>query len=219
MLERQSLRAWLYPFDVELYHLTPLFRSLVIARLEALAKASKGQICVGYVYIRYSDQDKLTIRGVLETLLKQTVEQHPDCVSLVQQAYETHLRHGTKPTEGELVELLSRLNQKMKAAFYVLDALDEAPVRIRLKLIQTLSSLGARLFITSRPLPALEAKLPSAFTFSIAAQDQDLDLHIEEKIADSEDLQDLLEQGGPSFKAHLVSTVKDKSGGMCVQNF
>ena len=187
---------------------------MVIARLEALAKAYSGQICVGYVYIRYSDQDKVTIRGVLETLLKQTVEQHPDCMSLIQQAYETHLRHGTQPAEGELIQLLSLLNQRMKVTFYVLDALDEAPIRIRLKLIQTLSSLGARLFITSRPLPALETKVPNPFAFSIAAQDQDLDLHIEEKIAGSVDLQDLLERGDPSFKAHLISMVKAKCGGM-----
>ena len=189
-------------------------RSIVIDRLEALAEALNGQINVGYVYIRYSDQDQVTILRVLETLVKQTVEQDASSVQVVQQVYERHLRRGTQPTENELLELLRQLNERTRATFYVLDALDEAPVRIRLKLVHTLASLGARLFITSRPLPALETKVSGVFAFSISAQHHDLDLHIEEKIAASEDLQDLLETGGSSFKSHLISTVKSKCSGM-----
>jgi ankyrin repeat domain-containing protein 50 len=195
---------------------TAFARSIVIARLEALANASNGQICVGYVYIRYSDQDQVTIRGILEVLVKQTVERHPECSPLCEQAYNRHLKEGTQPTEEELVSLLRLFNQQFKATFYVVDALDEAPVRIRLKILQKLSSLGARLFITSRPLPALEAKFPAAHTFHIQAKDEDLDLHIAEKITESEDLQDLLDRGGPAFEARLISTVKEKCGGMYV---
>ena len=171
-------------------------------------------MCVGYAYIRYSDQGQVTVRGVLETLVKQTLEQRPDCAPLAQKAYEEHIHHGTQPTEGELVELLRQFNQRTRMTFYVLDVLDEAPVKIQLKLIETLSSLGARLFITSRPLPSLESKLPDALTFRIAAQDRDLELHIKDKIAGSVDLQDLLEQGDPSFKARLIAMVKEKCGGM-----
>ena len=189
-------------------------RSIVINRLEALAKASQGEVCVGYVYIRYSDQAQVTVRGILETLVKQALEKRRDFTPLAQNVYDEHIGHGTQPTEIELTELLRRFNQRTRVTFYVLDALDEAPVRIRLKLIQTLSSLGARLFITSRPLPALKSKLPDAFAFDISARDSDLDLHIEEKMAGSEYLQDLLERGDLSLKARLIATVKAKCGGM-----
>ncbi|KAH6912020.1 hypothetical protein BKA70DRAFT_1559519 [Coprinopsis sp. MPI-PUGE-AT-0042] len=168
--------------------------SIVIDRLEALAREWGNEICVAYVYIRYSDQNQVTVRGILEVLVKQT--------------------EGTQPMEGELLQLLGQFVAKRKATFYVLDALDEAPVRIRLALIQKLSSLGVRLFITSRPLPALEAKFPAAHTFPILAQEHDLDLHIAEKIEGSEDLQDLLDRGGPEFEEHLIKTVKAKCGGM-----
>ena len=70
--------------------------------------------------------------GVLETLVKQTLEQRSDCADLANRAYEQHLHHGTQPTEIELVELLRQCNQRTRATFYVLDALDEAPVRMRL---------------------------------------------------------------------------------------
>ena len=191
-------------------------RSIVINRLEALARDSNGEICIAYAYIRYSDQDQVTIRGILESLVKQTIERHPDCVPLAQQVYEIHVREGTRPTEEELYQLLGQFVRKKRATFYILDALDEAPDRIRLKLIQRLSALGVRLFVTSRPLPALEAKFPSAHTFIILAQDRDLELHIEEKISCSEHLQDLLERGGQAFKEDLISTVKSKCGGMYV---
>ena len=187
---------------------------MVINRLESLARESNGQICVAYVYIRFSDQGQITIRRILEVLVKQTVERHPECMTLAQQAYCRHLRESTQPSEDELLQLLTQFNKTMKATFYVLDALDEAPVRIRLRIVQKLSSSGARLFITSRPLPALEGKFSGAHTFHILAQDQDLDLHIAEKIRDSEDLQDLLDQGDSTFREYMISTIKIKCGGM-----
>jgi ankyrin repeat domain-containing protein 50 len=193
-------------------------RSIVIDMLEALAREWQGEICVAFVYIRYSDQDHLTIQGALEVLVKQTVERHPDCMTLALRAYEPHFREGTQPTERELLELLRQFAHKRRATFYVLDALDEAPVRIRLALVQKLSSLPVRLFITSRPLPNIEAKFPGAHTFSILAHDQDLELHIAEKIEASEGLQDLMQRAGPGFKQRLISTVKAKCGGMYVAN-
>ncbi|KAH6909450.1 hypothetical protein BKA70DRAFT_1148668 [Coprinopsis sp. MPI-PUGE-AT-0042] len=191
-----------------------ILASIVIDKLEALARQWGNHICVVYFYIRYSDQNQLTIRGILEVFVKQTVERHPDCFELARQVYDHHLHEGTQPTEVELLQLLGQFAQKRKAMFCVLDALDEAPERIRLTLLRKLSSLGLRLFITSRPLPAIEAKFPAAHAFPILAQDQDLDLHIAEKIEASEGLQDLLELGGAEFEEHLIVTVKAKCGGM-----
>ncbi|KAH6905368.1 hypothetical protein BKA70DRAFT_502069, partial [Coprinopsis sp. MPI-PUGE-AT-0042] len=191
-----------------------ILASIVIDKLEALARQWGDQICVVYFYIRYSDQNQLSIRGILEVFVKQTVERHPDCFEPARQVYDRHLHEGTQPTEEELLQLLSQFAQKRKAMFCVLDALDEAPDRIRLTLLRKLSSLGLRLFITSRPLPAIEAKFPEAHTFPISAQDQDLNLHIAKKIEASEHLQDLLEEGGPEFKDRLITTVKAKCGGM-----
>ena len=173
---------------------------------------------MAYAYIRYSDQNQVTIQGILESLVKQTIERHPDCVPLAEQVYETHIREGTRPTEEELNELLRQFVQRKKATFYILEALDEAPDRIRLKLLQKLLLLGVRLFITSRPLPELQAMFTGAHTFTIRAQDKDLDLHIQEKISSSERLQRLLGRADPAFKDHLISTIKAKCGGMYVTN-
>ena len=151
--------------------------------------------------------------------MKQTIERHPDCLSLAQKAYESHLREGTRPTEEELACLLDQFGKTKKATFYVLDALDEASVRIRLSLLQRLQSLNVRLFITSRPLPTLQAMVKGLHTFTICAADEDLDLHIAEKISQSEDLQILLHQNDAAFKEHLVTSVKAKCDGMYVDYY
>jgi ankyrin repeat domain-containing protein 50 len=194
--------------------LTLALSSLVIQCLEALRKGSSGTICVCYVYFRYSDRAEMTVRDVLQVLVKQTLERHPECRDLIESAYAQHLREGSAPTVAELVVLLRELAKRMACTFYVLDALDEAPTKIQLAVVKTLASLGAKLFITSRPLEAVQARFPQAYTIVIAAQDADLELHIAKAIEESVDLQQLLEEAGPSLREEIVSTIKLNCGGM-----
>ncbi|KAH6909906.1 hypothetical protein BKA70DRAFT_1221560 [Coprinopsis sp. MPI-PUGE-AT-0042] len=188
--------------------------SIVIRELEALAAVEDSGICVCYVYIRYSDGADLTVRNILEILVKQTVERHSDCASLAEKAYARHLREKTLPTEEELLQLLHRFTKTKSATFYILDALDEAPDRIQIDLVQKLASLNARLFITSRPLEAVKAHAPDAHCFSIFAQEGDLDLHIAQEITRSSHLANLLQRPGSSLRDEIISLVKSKCGGM-----
>ncbi|KAH6909818.1 hypothetical protein BKA70DRAFT_1425539 [Coprinopsis sp. MPI-PUGE-AT-0042] len=188
--------------------------SIVIRELESRAAAAGGRICVCYIYIRYSDGADLSIRNVLEILVKQTVERHPECAQLAEQAYARHLREKTQPSEVELLRPLHQFTEATASTFYILDALDESPDKLQLDLIKKLASLNVRLFITSRPLKAVEARVPGACSFPIVAQGQDLDLHIAQGIARSADLQDLLEKAAPSFREEMVSSIKQNCGGM-----
>lgn len=187
--------------------------SVVIADLEARADASRGRICLAYIYFRYSDAAELTVRAVLEILVKQTIERHPECGALAEQTYARHLHERTQPTQSDLLQLLHRCTQVKAATFYVLDALDEAPERLRVDVVRALASLNVKLFITSRPLKSVEAKFTDTQSFTIAAQDGDLDLHISQEISRSEDLQDLLD-GDPDFKQEVLSSIKNNCGGM-----
>ncbi|KAH6909889.1 hypothetical protein BKA70DRAFT_178830 [Coprinopsis sp. MPI-PUGE-AT-0042] len=188
--------------------------SIVIRDLEARAEAASGRICVCYVYIRYSDRADLTVRNILEVLVKQTVERHPECGLFAEQAYARHLREKTQPTEAELLQLLRRFIEAFTMTFYLLDALDEAPDKIQVDLVQKIASLNVRLFITSRPLKAVETRVPDVHRFHIVAQEGDLDLHIAQEIGRSRDLADLLERVGPSLRDEIISLVKSKCGGM-----
>jgi len=189
--------------------------SVVIDDLEARAAASGGKICVAYVYFRYSDAVGLTVRDVLQILVKQTVERHPNCAILAEQVYARHLKERTQPTEAELLQLLRRFTETKSVTFCVLDALDEAPERLQVDIVRTLATLNAKLFITSRPLKAVEAKAPRAEThsFTIVAQDADLDLHIAREISRSRDLEDLL-NADPSFRDEVIASIKRNCDGM-----
>ncbi|KAH6912028.1 hypothetical protein BKA70DRAFT_1098331, partial [Coprinopsis sp. MPI-PUGE-AT-0042] len=189
--------------------------SIVIDEVEARAAAVGGSICVCYVYFRYSDSADLTVRNVLEILMKQTVERHPEYTVMAEKAYAFHLREGTQPTEADLLQLLHQFTETFAATFYFLDALDEAPDWIQVDLVRKLASLNIRLFITSRwLLTAVEAQLPDTHRFHIVAQEDDLDLHIAQQIARSRELSDLLERDGLSLREEIVSSVKSKCDGM-----
>jgi hypothetical protein len=187
--------------------------SIVIAHLESLRKGSERSICVCYIFFRYSDRSELTVRAVLEILVMQTLERHPECQSLVEKTYLRHLGERTEPTEQQLMSLLRQLVAAMSRTFYVLDALDEAPIKIQLAVLRALTSLNVKLFITSRPLKPLEARFPQAHIVVIFAQDEDLEIHIAKGIEESVELRDLLE-ADPLLREELVSTVKKNCGGM-----
>jgi hypothetical protein len=117
-----------FPFLQALSLTVSLPRSLVINAVEAHAHASATPVYVGFLYIRYSDSTGATVRDLLEVLVKQTLERHPDSFSLFNEVYGRHIREDTEPSKGEILGLLKRFTAKAETAtFYFLDALDEAP--------------------------------------------------------------------------------------------
>ncbi|KAH6904795.1 hypothetical protein BKA70DRAFT_519349 [Coprinopsis sp. MPI-PUGE-AT-0042] len=191
-----------------------ILASIIIDTLETHAKASNSPICVNYIYFRYSDHTKATIRGFLEVLVKQTIERHPHCLLLLDEAYARHIREKTQPSEDELLALYQRFSGTMFTTFCIFDALDEAPPTLQLEILEKLASVNVKLFVTSRPLKAVEARFPQAHRFKIVAQDQDIDLHIDKEISRSADLRELLEDGGPLLRGEIATSIKEKCGGM-----
>ncbi|KAH6909719.1 hypothetical protein BKA70DRAFT_1425448 [Coprinopsis sp. MPI-PUGE-AT-0042] len=187
--------------------------SIVINALEVHAKNSTSPVCVCYIYFRYSDHTEATTRSFLEVLVKQTLERHPGCLPLFNEVYAGHIREKTQPSEEELVGLLRQFTATM-VTFYFLDALDEAPTTIQIEIIQRLTSLNVKLFITSRPLKNVEAAFPNIHCFPIVAQASDLDLHINTEISRSADLRAIIEQGGTSLRDEVYASIKEKCGGM-----
>ncbi|KAH6907890.1 hypothetical protein BKA70DRAFT_1150177, partial [Coprinopsis sp. MPI-PUGE-AT-0042] len=190
-----------------------IFASITINKAELRAQVNP-RICVAYIYFRYSDHSKATVRDFLAVLVKQTIERHPDCLPICFEVYSRHIREKTRGSEAELLHLLHRFSEVLKVMFYFLDALDEAPINIQLDLLEKLSSVKAKLFITSRPLPILEAFFPDAHRYPIFAQDHDLDLHIAKEISVSPVLQSILSQGGPALREKIKTTIKQKCSGM-----
>ncbi|KAH6911303.1 hypothetical protein BKA70DRAFT_56704 [Coprinopsis sp. MPI-PUGE-AT-0042] len=192
-----------------------ILASLAINAVETRAKASLTPICVGYLYIRYSDNTKFTVRDLLEILVKQTVERHPAALPLCTEVYTRHVREKTEPSTTELVALLKSFTSELvTTSFYFIDALDEAPADVQLELLEKLVDLNVKLFITSRPLDQLESRFPDAHHFPIFAQDADLDVHIDKEISRSMELQAILAASSPGLGGRITLTIKRKCSGM-----
>ncbi|KAH6903940.1 hypothetical protein BKA70DRAFT_1403731 [Coprinopsis sp. MPI-PUGE-AT-0042] len=184
--------------------------SIVIRYLEGLEETSGGVVCVAYVYLRYSEP--LTVRDVLELLVKQIVERHIDLVPIIEGLYAKHKREKTKPSQQELVDALAEFTRGGKCLFFVLDALDEMRVKDRPILVNLLASLEAKLFITSRPLEILQRRHPQAQVFNIAATMSDLDLYMKDFLRHSPEVVALLE--GTDLEERIAQTIHRTSGGM-----
>ncbi|KAH6906092.1 hypothetical protein BKA70DRAFT_452441 [Coprinopsis sp. MPI-PUGE-AT-0042] len=221
LIKGDKFRVWLEPNgDIKIFWGSgipgagkTLLASIVIGHLEALCEETDTKVCVCYIYFRYSDHAELTVRHILEILVRQKHERHPECHALIEQAYARHLREKTDPTEAQLLSLLRQLTECMTVTFYVLDALDEAPPKIQLSIVKMLASLKVKLFITSRQLKTVEANFPEAEAFAIVAQDADIDLHIAKGINDNAELQRLLLEN-PSLRNEIFLTIKKNCGGM-----
>ncbi|KAH6902541.1 hypothetical protein BKA70DRAFT_1196098 [Coprinopsis sp. MPI-PUGE-AT-0042] len=177
-----------------------ILASIVIRDLEWREEAWNGVFCVAYIYLRYSEP--LTIRDLLESLVKQIIERHSDLIPFVEGLYAKHQRERTRPSEQDLTGVLAEFIKCGKLLFFVLDALDEMRAEDRPILVNLLVTLGVNLFITSRPLETLQRQFPQAQTFNIAASPSDLDLHIKHFLRHSPDLVALLE--GNDFKERIL---------------
>jgi ankyrin repeat domain-containing protein 50 len=162
------------------------------------------------VYLRYSES--LPIRDILESLVKQIIERHHDLVPLIADGYATHQREGTKPSQQELMGLLAAFITSGKSLIFVLDALDEMRAEDRPVLLKLLASLNAKLFITSRPLDAIQKLYPDAQIFKISASQADIELHVREFLGHNPEVVDLLE--GTDLEHHIAETIYQMSGGM-----
>lgn len=167
---------------------------------------------MAYIVLRYTEP--LTVRDILAAFVRQLLEDHPESLlPLIEPIYNRHLHHQTNVSQDGLLEILSKFSISFKVCFFMLDGLDEASIRIQGTLLRLLRSLKAKLFITSRPMEALQSMYPNAVTFDVMATKEDIQLHISEKVGDLPDLKALLDQA--SLKDEVVAAIQQRSGGMC----
>ncbi|TFK21921.1 ankyrin [Coprinopsis marcescibilis] len=187
---------------------------IVIEHLQKLVEESDSKdVCILFAFCRYTE--RLMVIDILFAILRQVLERHPQVLPFVMPMYERHKREGTRPSEGEIVDLLRQIATSglFKKTFYILDGLDEAASDIQVNLLDILSSLPVHFFITSRPLDSLKDLVPNARFLTIIASDPDISLLIDQKIRLIPALRNLLTKNA-TLKTEVVSIVTSKSSGM-----
>ncbi|KAH6902879.1 hypothetical protein BKA70DRAFT_1567386 [Coprinopsis sp. MPI-PUGE-AT-0042] len=195
LLESSMFEAWLATHCAILWGTgmpgagKTILASVVIKHLQALAQAS-SDICVAFVYCRYTEPMK--VRDILAALVRQLLERFPHLLSLVDPLYAQHDLEGTKPTQSELIDVIRALCGCFRIAYLFIDGLDEALYDEQFDLLDTLKSVPANFFITSRPLVRLKDVLPNAHFFDIAAREEDIEILVSQHISRNPDLQQVL---------------------------
>jgi ankyrin repeat domain-containing protein 50 len=156
------------------------------------------------------------VKQILSALVRQLLERYPFLLPLVQPIYEAHKHEKTKPSKDELLELLRNIAKVFDILYCALDGLDEATEDDQFMLLDTLSSIKANFFITSRPLESLRSSLPNAKFFAIVAHDEDIRLLIDQRLKQNPRLATMLNtpnQGAP-YRETVVAKITEKADGM-----
>ena len=189
---------------------TPL-RSIVIDHLRKRAKANTKTL-VAFAYCRYTDP--LPVRAIIAAIIRQILEDYPSTSGFVKPLYDKHELRNTRPTESELLEVLTAIfrSDLFDQRFLSVDGLDEATSDTQFDILDAISGLPINVLFTSRPLPLLKDCIPNGKFFSILALNADIKRLIEEKVRGTATLATLL--AGDEFKKWVVKTIIKKSSGM-----
>ncbi|EFI26658.1 ankrin repeat containing protein [Coprinopsis cinerea okayama7 len=190
-------------------HLVDGKTSTIIDDLLPLENDSE-RTCVLFVYSRYTEP--LAVTDILRSLIKQCIERNHDLAGIVKPVYEKHKLEGTDPSVEELVTLLRKLESYFDRVFYVVDGVDEAHLNVRFDLIQVINQLQGNVILTSRPLDDLGEELNHAVFCTLVAQDQDIKLHMEEKLWRHKQLRRVLEQN--DHHEEVLKDIIEKAEGM-----
>ncbi|TFK24947.1 ankyrin [Coprinopsis marcescibilis] len=188
--------------------------SIVIEHLQKVVKGSNPAHCVAFVFFRHTD--RVTVRDVLASIVRQMVEDHTPIFALVKPIHGIHDLHGTQMSEEECLDVLRQASQMLARCFISLDAFDEAPKEVQLQILHILSSLNVNLLVTSRPSALPSEIVPRATVVEIVADNNDIKILIDETIRRNFEFRDLLrnQSGQLDWERRIISTVQEKSRGM-----
>ncbi|TFK25663.1 ankyrin [Coprinopsis marcescibilis] len=188
-----------------------ILTSVAIDHLQLLEK-NHEDFCVAFLYGH--EAHTATVEQMLGSFLKQLLAKHTKHVlTFVKPLYEQHSHHGTHPSHEELFKVLEQItrSKQFTKQFYVLEGLDG--IQTPSAIVRNLLRLPVSLMIVSRCLDYINDIVPNAFCFRIAASDVDISKLVEEKIAHSPTLRQLLTQNR-QWKHDVISSVCAKSQGM-----
>ncbi|KAH6912498.1 hypothetical protein BKA70DRAFT_1559020 [Coprinopsis sp. MPI-PUGE-AT-0042] len=186
-----------------------ILASVAIQYCEGLALASRD-ICVAFVYCRYTEP--MQVRDILAALVRQLLERFPHLLSVVEPLYAQNDLQMTTPTQSELIDVVCKVCRCFRIAYLFIDGLDEALYDEQFDLLDTLKSVPANFFITSRPLIRLKDVLLNVEFFDVTARSRDIEILVSEHIKRNPDLRQVL--ASDEQRAMVIAKICQASHGM-----
>jgi Cdc6-like AAA superfamily ATPase len=165
-----------------------MMAALVIDQL--LRSEHEAERPVVFIYCSYKRQSEQSIKHMLSTLLRQSVDFHEGVPPIVQEFCKVHARKRTTPSTQELEQILRDVTKDLLGITILVDALDECEARTCRSLLSTIEALRAhckvRFLGTSRPLPEIQSHpaFLSNPSLEVRASDSDVELYVRSRVSE-----------------------------------
>ena len=165
-----------------------------------------------YVYFDSQDREQ-TQASVIASLLKQLLSALPEIPSAIQDAFSKFESGESGSDSIDFIGFIKTVSTNLSCVAILLDAFDECQPHEQPKIVDLVSELrksGIRVYITTRPhcRAYLKDKLPDTVFTEIAANEEDIKMFLDEKMA-SMDV-------GDELKDQITSTICPQAKGMYV---
>jgi len=178
---------------------------------------------VRFFFCQYDDQESLSARTILATLIRQCLD--PSTLSSQVEAHLGRLFEGSLPDFDDLSDLMEKVSEVSDLShehFIVIDALDECDkgergmLMLVLRRLLTSSRVNCKIFLASGPQLSTELKgLRPSYHLSMTSPEVDLDIktYIENMIAEKTDNGELL-VGQPQLRDEIQDALTKGAQGM-----
>jgi hypothetical protein len=161
-------------------------RSMVVNHLRL--HSQNTNTAVACIYLNHKEIEMHTLANLLASLWKQLVVGKP-MPPAVHKLYEAHHERGTRPLLDEVFKIFRSAIGEYSQVYLIVDALDEYPETLRLKLLEYLSMImtapTVNLMLTSRPHITLDPFFPGRCALDINADENNIRHYIDRHIQNS----------------------------------
>lgn len=195
-------------------------RSAVISYLER--RFYQDNVAIAFLYCSYKERDTQTLQNLIGSLIQQVVQRNPEVPDDLRNLYNTHdkIKPPTPATPAECFSVLCNQLSNCTRVFFVIDALDECNTDTRSDICDWIQQLKTRtgninMMVTSRDIPEVEEDIKPTDRLDILANDNDIEIYVEEKIETMSRLKRHIIKD-PELRNLVKQTVRDSAKGMCV---
>ena len=170
------------------------------------------------IYCNHKEQSEQTPVNLIASLLKQLIQDGHRVHDSLNALYKRHGLRSTRPSLGEISELIRQEFGLYRQIFVVVDALDECQEYngYRSRLIEELQRItGVNLMITSRPHLDIHDSFPDIMLLEVRASDEDLCAYINARMGRDKLSKNV--KGHKDLQDDIRKTVVANASGMYVQ--
>lgn len=173
-------------------------------------------IPVVYIYCDYKRQQEQTTMNLMASLLKQLLQHRTLVPDGVMKSYYHHIDSETRPTFGEICDMVKVLVVEFPQVYVTVDALDELPVsgqvcQILLTELRSLQKVqGLNLLMTFRPIPLMDHQLKDCLFLEIRASNEDIKKYVSGRMSDLA----VSARNDPRLQEAIAKSIVDTVDGM-----